>query len=259
MPNKTYQVPAVVKALDILDYLGKNGESSFTEIHTVLSIPKSSAFQILTTLKSYGYVRHAGNSSKYSLGFRLYDLGTQAVSRLDIREEATPLLYDLMTKTGQMSILGIQDGREGVYLAKAEGNQTIRIHSWEGMRFPLHSTALGKVLLAWKGEEKLDSFLQKAELIRYTDKTIAQAEVLKKHLKQVRKQGWALDDQEDEQNIRCLGAPVLNINGEVVAAVSICGLASEMNGERLKKFPELVKEAARQLSFKIGGKLSEGL
>lgn len=257
MPNKTYLVPAVVKALDILEYLGKNGASSFTEIHTVLSIPKSSAFQLLTTLKSYGYVRHAGNSSKYSLGFRLYDLGTQAVSRLDIREEATPLLQDLMLKTGQMSILGIQDGLEGVYLAKAEGNQTIRIHSWEGMRFLLHSTALGKVLLAWQEEEKIDAFLQKADLVRFTDRTIIHPEALKRHLKQVRKQGWALDDQEDEQNIRCIGAPVRNIKGEVVAAVTICGLSSEMNGDRRKNLPGQVKETARQLSLKIGGKLSD--
>lgn len=257
MPNKTYQVPAVVKALDILEYLGKNGESSFTEIHTALEIPKSSAFQILTTLKSYGYVRHAGQSSKYSLGFRLYDLGTQAVSRLDIREEAAPLLHDLLLKTGQMAILGIRDGLEGVYLAKAEGNQTIRIHSWEGMRFPLHSTALGKALLAWQGEEALEAFLRKASLDRYTDKTITRASALKKHLLLVRKQGWALDDREDEPNIRCLGAPVRNIKGEVVAAVSICGLAADMNGDRKKNRPAAVIETARQLSLKIGGKLSD--
>ena len=257
MPNKTYQVPAVVKALEILEYLGRNGESSFTEIHTTLAIPKSSVFQILTTLKSYGYVRHAGNSSKYSLGFRLFDLGTQAISRLDIRAEATPLLRELMMKTGQMSLLGIQDGNEGVYLAKAEGNQTIRIHSWEGMRFPLHSTALGKVLLAWQEEEELAAFLQKAELTRYTEKTITRPEALKKHLRQIRKQGWALDDQEDELNIRCVGAPVRNIQDEVVAAVTICGLASEMNGARMKKFPALVTETARQMSLKIGGKFSD--
>jgi DNA-binding IclR family transcriptional regulator len=257
VPNKTYQVPAVVKALDILEYLGKNGESSFTEIYTALEIPKSSAFQILTTLKSYGYVRHAGQSSKYSLGFRLYDLGTQAVSRLDIRAEAAPLLRELMMKTGQMAILGIQDGQEGIYLAMAEGNQTIRIHSWEGMRFPLHSTALGKALLAWQKEEDLDSFLRNAPLARYTERTLTRASDLKKHLQQVRKQGWALDDREDEPNIRCLGAPVRNIKGEVVAAVSICGLAADENGDRKKNYPAVVIETARQLSLKIGGKLSE--
>jgi DNA-binding IclR family transcriptional regulator len=257
VPNKTYQVPAVVKALDILEYLGRSGESSFTEIHTVLEIPKSSAFQILTTLKSHGYIRHAGTSSKYSLGFRLYDLGTQAVSRLDIREEAVPLLHELMVRTGQMSILGIRDGLEGVYLAKAEGNQTIRIHSWEGMRFPLHSTALGKVLLAWEEKEVLDAFFEKASLVRYTDKTLTQIPALKRHLKGVREQGWAMDDQEDELNIRCLGAPVRNIKGQVVAAVSICGLTSDMNGDRRKSFPAMVIETARQLSLKIGGKLSD--
>lgn len=256
MRKKAYQVPAVVRTLDILEFLGKSGETSFTEIHTRLKIPKSSAYQILNTLKSRGFIRHAGESPKYSLGFRLFELGMQAVSRLDIRAEAMPLLRDLMLKTKQTCHLAILDEMEGVYLAKVEGKQPIRLNSWEGRRLPLHSTAMGKVLLAWQEEDKLNALLSKIKLSRFTERTITDLAELKKHLRMIRERGWALDDQENEPHIRCLSAPVRSVKGEVVAAIGLSGLASQLDANHLLELPEMIKEAARQLSMKIGNEFS---
>jgi IclR family KDG regulon transcriptional repressor len=250
--NRDYNVPAVTRALDILEFLSRQKEVTFTEIYTQTGIPKSSAYQILSTLERRGYLRHAGESHKYSLGLRLFELGTQAVSYLDIRTEAMPTLRELVAKTNETCNLGVLDGTAGVYLAKVESNQPVRLNSYEGKRLPLHSTAMGKVLLAWQ-DENLDKLLEDIEFTNFTQNTIVEKPKLKENLQLVRERGWALDDQENEPHIRCVGAPVRDIEGKVCAAISISGLATRFDGEYLFKLSEDVMIAAKKLSEKIGG------
>jgi DNA-binding IclR family transcriptional regulator len=119
--QENYHVPAVIRALDILEFLFSQKEATFTEIHTRLGIPKSSAYHILGTLISRGYIRFAGDSSKYSLGLRLVELGTKSSSFIDLRTEALPVLRELVAKTKETCNLGIIDNTEGVYIAKLEG------------------------------------------------------------------------------------------------------------------------------------------
>jgi len=253
---ENYQVPAVIRALDILEFLSSQKKATFTEIHTSLGIPKSSAYHILGTLTSRGYVRFAGDSSKYSLGLRLVELGTKSSSFIDMRAEALPLLRELVAKTNETCNLGILDGTEGVYIAKLEGRQPIRLNSWEGMRFPLHCTAMGKVLLAWQEDEKWAEMLPKLKLVRHTKNTITNLNKLSAHLRLVRKQGWALDDQENEDHVRCLGHPVLSFDGQVLGAISISGLATRFDGKYLERLNKEAKNAARRLSENLGGSLT---
>ena len=250
--QESYQVPAVVRALDILEFLSDRKEATFTEIHTGLGIPKSSAYHILGTLTSRGYIRFAGDSFKYLLGLRLVELGTKSSSFIDIRTEALPLLRELAAKTNETCNLGILDGTEGIYIAKLEGSQPIRLNSWEGKRFPLHCTAMGKVLLAWQDEEKWAEMLPKLKLIRNTKNTITELNKLSVHLRHVRKQGWALDDQENEDHVRCLGHPVLSFDGRVLGAISISGLATRFDGKYVQKLNREAKSVARRLSEKLG-------
>ncbi|RJR48903.1 MAG: IclR family transcriptional regulator [Desulfobacteraceae bacterium] len=255
--QENYQVPAVVRALDILEFLSDKKEATFTEIHTGLGIPKSTAYHILFTLTSRGYVRFAGDSSKYSLGLRLVDLGTKSSSFIDIRAEALPLLKELVTKTNETCNLGILDGDEGIYIAKLEGSRFVRLNSWEGKRFSLHCTAMGKVLLAWQEEEKRAEMLLKLKLVRHTKSTITDLNKLSAHLRLVRKQGWGLDDQENEDHIRCLGHPVLSFDGRVLGAISISGLVTRFKGKYLQELNQELKSVARRLSEKLGGSSSE--
>jgi IclR family transcriptional regulator, KDG regulon repressor len=255
--QENYQVPAVIRALDILEFLFNQKEATFTEIHTSLGIPKSSAYHILGTLISRGYVRFAGDSSKCSLGLRLVELGTKSSSFIDIRTEALPVLRELVAKTKETCNLGILDNTEGVYIAKMEGSQSIRLNSWEGKRFLLHCTAMGKVLLAWQDEEKLAEILPKLKLVRNTQNTITDLNKLSTQLRRVRKQGWALDDQENEDHIRCIGYPVLSFNGRILGAISISGLATRFDGKYLSKLTKEVQSTARRLSENLGGSLTE--
>jgi len=116
---------------------------------------------------------------------------------------------------------------------------------------------LGKILLAYADEEIIDEIIKKTPLTRHTERTITDPSELKKHLRLVKERGWALDDQENEPHIRCLGAPIMNIMGNVIAAISISGLATEIDGEVLMEFSELVKDAAKKLSNRLGGKLTK--
>ena len=240
------------RSLDVLEFLGRNEDTSFEDIYSEIGIPKSSAYQLLLTLESRGYLRRIGEGKRYALGLKLFELGNQSVSQLKIRTEAMPILRDLMFKTNQTCHLGILEGTEGVYLAKVEGGQAVRINSWEGKRIAFHSTAMGKVLLAWRDEENIDEILNQTTLIALTKKTITDRNELKKHLQMIRKRGWALDDEENEPDIRCVAAPVRHITGAVIAAISVSGLATRSNDEVLPEVSGLVMKAAIQLSAKMG-------
>jgi DNA-binding IclR family transcriptional regulator len=244
----------VWRALDILEYLGNNGEASFKEIYPNLDIPKSSVYQILETLQSRGYVRKGGDSQKFFLGFKLVALGTQTVSKLDIRAEAMPFLRELNAKTKMTCHLSILDGIDGVYLIKVESSHLIRMNSYEGKRLPLHSTATGKTLLAWLDEKRMDEIIKKIKLTPLTGKTITNVADLKRNLEAVRKRGWAFDDRENEPHIKGIAAPILNIKGEVVAAISLAGLATQMNSNNLIGLSELVKTTAQKISAQLGNK-----
>jgi IclR family transcriptional regulator, KDG regulon repressor len=254
--KENYQVPAVIRALDILEFLSRQKEASFTEIHTRLRIPKSTAYHILGTLTSRGYVRFAGDSPNYSLGLTLVELGTKSASFIDLRTEALPLLKELVAKTDETCNLGILASNEGVYIAKVEGRQPIRLNSWDGKRFYLHCTAMGKVLLAWQEEEKWAEMFPKLKLVRHTKNTITDLNKLSAHLRLIRKQGWALDDQENEDHVRCLAHPVLSFDGRVLGAISISGLATRFEGKYLHKLTREVQSTADRLSENLGGSMT---
>ena len=257
MAKKDYKVPAVVRALDILEFLARNQEATFTEIHTRIGIPKSSTYQIISTLGSRGYIRQKGDSVKYTLGLRLFELGTLAVHHLDIRAESIPVLRELAAKTGQTCHLGILDGDEGVYLTKLDGTQAVRLNSWEGKRMPLHSTAMGKALLAWQDPDQLEDLLRDLDFTPFTENTITGPEKLKENLRLIRERGWSMDDQENEPHIRCVSAPIRNVEEKVIAAISISGLATQFSEEYLLPLAREVRNAAVKLSRIIGSSLGD--
>ncbi|HDR15193.1 MAG TPA: IclR family transcriptional regulator [Desulfobacteraceae bacterium] len=252
--KKVYTVPAISRALDVLEFLGTNPCVSFTEIHSSLGVPKSSIYQLLSTLESRGYVRRSGDGNRYELGLRLFELGNLSVSRLNVRSESLPVLRELAAATNQTVHIGILDGAEGVYLAKVESSRPIRIHSWEGKRIPLHSSSMGKVLLGWKPDDQTSDILADIDLPKNTEKTITDRDLLMAHLRTVRQKGWALDDQENEPDVRCLGAPVFDIEGSVIAAVSLSGSVTQMNDEALPGLLDSLLDGAKKISERLGNK-----
>ena len=252
--KKNYRVPAITRMLDIFEFIAQGQTVSFEEIHTRLNIPKSSAYQLIRTVEERGYLRRIEQAGKYALGFRLYELGNLAIAQVNIRDEAMPILRELMNRTNQTCHLSILDGNEGVYVAKVESMQPVRIYTWEGKRVAFHATAMGKILLAWLHDQHVDDILDTAQFPRFTESTITDPNEFKAHLRMVKERGWALDDQESEYDIRCIAAPIIGAGGDVVAALSVSGLANNLKDDVLPNRLDMVLDAARSLSLRLGNR-----
>ncbi|GAB7079417.1 IclR family transcriptional regulator [Megalodesulfovibrio paquesii] len=249
-PKHTDQVPALARALAILDFVGHKPGATFTLIHTGLGLPKSSVHMLLKTLVAQGILRISTDGG-YTLGLRLFELGALAVSRLDVRKEALPLMQRLVEKVQLTCHLGILEGMESVYLAKVECKQAVIVNSWEGKRVSLSTSALGKSLLLGATPQLFEEIVQAMPLTIRTPNSISSREAFAAHLQEARRKGWTIDDEEDVPGIRCVGAPVFGLEGQPVS-LSVSGPTNQVPYHRLEELAASVMETARQLSHLFG-------
>ena len=148
--------------------------------------------------------------------------------------------------------LGVMEGAEAVYLLKVEGSREIRVNTWVGKRLSLHSSSLGKVLLAGLPEEELGEILKQITWERKTPHSIVDPGIFRSHLQEVRERGWAIDDEEDLLNIRCVAAPVRDMGGQVVAAISAVGTVLDISQDRFDELAGALCATAREISQHLG-------
>jgi len=247
-----YPIKVLNKSLSVLEILLQQGSAmNMTEISERLEIYPSTIHRILDTLKHWGYVEQDSHTQKYQLGLKVIELGMAKLHQMDLAREATPYLKELVNQCNETVHLGVLEEGEVLYLAKEESSQTIRMISYVGKRAPLHCTALGKVLLAFLPEEERKKILEQKELPRLTDNTITDRNKLEKELSKIQKQGFALDQEENEKDVRCISAPIRNYQGRVIAAVSISGPAFRID----KKIQNNLKIALIETSTKISKRL----
>jgi len=253
--NGTKESPsiAVERAIEILESIAQR-ESGLTnsEISRRLAIPKSSASYILRTLESRGYVRRERDSGKYRLGLKVLSLSRGAQASVGLRDVALPVLRRLVELTGLTAHLAVLDNGEAVYLEKAESLSFIRIDTWIGRRLDVHSTAVGKALLATLPQTEIELILNQRGLKKKTPKTITLPAKLLRELSKVRDQGYALDNEENNVGARCVAAPVLDNFGRPVAAVGVGGTTAQMDKSALGRAVRAVKQAAREIAEGIG-------
>jgi len=254
-------VQTIERASSILDILGQSSQGiSIRELSAKLKLPKGTSHRLLSSLSYFGYVRQDPKTKDYFLGLKLVELGQLLLSQLDLRKEAEPFLRDLAERTRETVHLVFLDRNEIVYIDKVETDQNssgLRMASRVGLRNPAHSCAVGKVLLSHLSEEELNSIIKEKGLGKRTENTITNPAQLKEHLKNVRAQGYAIDDEENEKGIRCVAAPIYNEGGKVVAAISISGPAfrvtKKMIHETLKKeMTETALKISQRLGFREG-------
>jgi len=183
---------------------------------------------------------------------KLVERGHFVVGSMDIRQKAKSWLTELSLKTGQTMHLGVLDGNEGVYIEKIEGKQAAIAYSRIGRRLPVHATAIGKVLIAWLGDAELAAVLQNHEYSIYTPATLSTREALLDVLAQTRELGYAIDDEENEQGVRCVSVPVWNHESRVIAALSLSTLKSRVDDNELAGYLKLLEEAGQHLSAELG-------
>lgn len=224
-PNNLVQT--IERVATLFDVLAQSAQGiSLKELSAKVDLPKGTTHRLLSSLAYFGYVRQASESKNYHLGFKLIELGNRLLDQLDLRAQARPFLINLCKRTKETVHLVVLDQNEALYVDKVESDEKpggLQMVSRVGLRVSVHCSAVGKVLLAQLSDQQLHALIKKNGLEKRTENTIIDPEKLKQHLKVVHQQGYAIDDEENEKGIRCVGAPVLNQQGQVIAAISISG------------------------------------
>ncbi len=240
---------AVERALAILEAVAQRTEGlTNSDISRRLGIPKSSASYILRTLERRGYLRREAESGKYRLGLKVLSLGRDVLAGLDVKEVALPVLRALVERTRLTAHLAVLDHGEAVYIEKVDAPGFIKMDTWVGRRMDVHSTSVGKALVAHLPKAEVEALVHQHGLKKRTPKTIAGLNRFVAELDKVRAQGYAVDDEENSLGARCVGAPVFGVLGTVEAAVGVSGTTTQVDASNLPKIAELVKEAARKIS-----------
>lgn len=245
-------VRVVDRTFDILEAIaGSDKPLGLSEIVQKTDMSKTTVHRLLSTLCSRKYVEKLNNGT-YGIGYKLMELVSLHINQIDILTEARPFLNDLMISLGLTTHLGMIDGHDVVYLEKTDMMKNSRTYTQVGYRSPACCSSMGKCLLACLSGDELEEALYGYKFVRYTPNTITDAAEFKRYLKVVRKQGWAMDNEEYSPGHCCVGAPVFDYHGNAVAAISASGSASQLSGEKLEHVIREVKKTAADLSRKLG-------
>jgi len=252
--NKQTTVQALDRMIQILEELALHRDGcGITMLSNLTGLHKSTVHRILNTLMSRGYISKNNENGKYSLGVRILYLSSAILDRMDVRTVARPFLERLCRDTDEVVHLSTLDGTEAVYIDKVESpNKSVRMYSQIGKRVPLHCTGVGKILLAWLPEKEVEYILSIKGMDAYTKNTITNMEDMKKHLAEIRKNGYAVDELEHEEEIRCVAAPIFDISGKVIASVSVSGTIMHITPDRMPKLTEEVLKTAKDISYQLG-------
>jgi DNA-binding IclR family transcriptional regulator len=251
MTEKKSVAPALTKGFAILDLIAREPGLGFAEIRDRLGLPNSSCHHLIATLCQLGALQVRADRG-YVLGLRLFELGANAANQRQLHDLALPMLKKLAQDVQLTCHLGVMEGAEAVYLLKVEGSREIRVNTWVGKRLSLHSSSLGKVLLAGLPEGELGGILEQIGWERKTPHSIVDPDAFRSHLQAVRERGWAIDDEEDLINIRCVAAPVRDMQGHVVAAISAVGTVLDISQDRFDELAGALCVTAREISQHLG-------
>jgi IclR family acetate operon transcriptional repressor len=246
-----YLIASVDRALDLLLILSKSPrEMGVTELSKLLNVQKSTVHSLLFTLAQRGFVRQT-EGSRYTLGLKLIQLGNVCSEHLDIRTIAKPSMAELAEQSQGVVLLAMLSKEELMIVEKIEPKRAFILIPKFDFSITLHSTAVGKVLLANAPDSVIDAVLTRG-LEKYTQYTLTDREVVLNELESVRSQGYAIGCNETIEGITCIAAPINNASGQVVAALSISGSSPSFNDDRLEEMIKMVCEKAGFISQSMG-------
>jgi DNA-binding IclR family transcriptional regulator len=247
-PEQPPGVPALDRALTVLECIAQSRKGfSVSELSRRLTLPKSSVHLILRTFERRGYLQKQPTGGRYRFGLKLMSLGHLALDGVELRDEARPILQKLVLATGLTAHLGILERGEIVIIERVDAATPVRVISFVGRRMKVHSTAVGKALLAFLPPESQDALAQ-APLEPQNERTIASPADFRRELEQVRRQGYAFNDQEDELGVRAVGAAIISAEGAPLAAISVVGTTGQLALDRVAAIGEAVRDAAQEIS-----------
>jgi DNA-binding IclR family transcriptional regulator len=253
--NNDNTVQSVERAMLILETLSTNKDGAgITSIATETGLHKSTVHRLLSTLMIKGYVEKEMKSDIYRLSAKILALASSVLDRMDIRNISKPYIRLLAEDVNEVVHLSILDGDEAVYIDKEESSKpsSIRMHSQIGKRVPLYCTAVGKVLLSRTKDDLISELLSNKEMIKFMPNTIVTVDEFIKEVIKARIEGYAMDNIEHEEGIRCIAAPVHDRNGSVAAAISISGPIFYITEERLPELKAKILKVSKDISAQLG-------
>ncbi|WP_202081689.1 IclR family transcriptional regulator [Caldalkalibacillus salinus] len=246
-------IQSVDRALKILELLKDHPQGlGVTELANRFGVAKSTIHRLLMTLEHHQYIQQDETQGTYQLGLKFLEMNEIVVGNLDIVRIARPVLERLSEEAGEISHLVMLDQDEILYIDKVETSSTIRIYSQTGKRAPLYCTGVGKAIIAHIDHPQQRKLVDKMDYQPYTKHTICDRESLLIELDKIKSQGYAEDNEEHELGIRCIAAPIFDHEGRANYAVSVTGPLTRMSDNRIEALIPKVKEAALQVSRKLG-------
>lgn len=253
--RQRFRLPAVDRAMSLLELLASSRAGlTLSELSRKLGIPKSTAYYLVYTLVTRGWVQRS-SSGHYSLGFRFADVASASTAGLNLNTLAKPHLRQIAARLNLTAMLAVLGGAEAVIIATVtwardgDGGGG----AWVGRHLDLHCTAQGKALIANMPEDELDRLLSGRELARFTPKTIDSLPALKAHLAETRANGYSVNDEEQVLGVRAVGAPIFDSWGMVTATVSVRGSTQQIPSSRLRELGGEMVRAARDMSLQLSG------
>jgi DNA-binding IclR family transcriptional regulator len=251
--HSPYRVQVVDRALAALDVLAnRSSECSLVELCTALKLHKSTVHRLMMVLEQHRLVDKNPETGGYRLGLKLFEFGSKAIAALDPRRHARRHLDRLQREVGETVFFCILDDGQVFYLEKVESQQSIRTACTVGSRAPAYCTAVGKAMLAELPDAEVNDIVRRWGLKPITQNTITTPAALKAELRAVRSRGYAIDNEEKEEGLRCISAAVRGHSGKLFAAISVSGPAFRITKERIPEIGQIVIRTASDLSAEFG-------
>jgi len=250
--KETPLVRAVDHALQLLSCYTEKEEMGVTELSKKLGLHKNNVFRILATLEFRGYIEQNKKTEGYRLGPKIFELGLIFKYQMGLIKHAKPIMEEIVKRHNETVYLGVLRDIYAIYIDNVETTHTVRVVSRVGSQIPAYASAIGKVQLAYLPSDEMERLLRDRKLKAYTDKTITDKNLLMEELKKVAEEGYALDNEEFEKDVRCVAAPIRDYTRWVVAGLSISGPAFRMNDEAMPQLIETAKWGALQISKSLG-------
>ncbi len=248
-----YLINSILRASGVLRcFLGEKTHFKISELAHQLGLDRSTTYRILLSLERCGFVEKDQKTGEYSLGLAAFEIGSTYLKQMDFIKISKPVMTELAMAVQETVHLAVLSGTEIVYVDKVDSPRTIGVMSKIGQRGPVYCTALGKVLLAFQPEGELPGMIRQIRLIPLTPRTITSKQKLIEELRTVRNQGYALDRREIEEEVECIGAPIRDHLGKVIAALSVSGPQKKIGTPGEKHFVGEVVKAAGLISAKLG-------
>lgn len=248
--DATVTVQSVDRAISILEVLASEGEVGVTELARELGVHKSTAFRLVAALERRDLVEQQTGRGKYRLGTGILRLAGATTSRLDLVQESRTVTRALAQRTGETVNIAVLSDGAALYMDQVAGSSALQPHNWVGQRIPLHATSNGKILLSTL--DRADVARQVPVLRAYTANTITTLDALMRELDEICQRGYAIAIDELEIGLTAIAAPVHNIQGAVVASVSISGPTFRLDARKVPQMSDAVVSAATEVSRRLG-------